>query len=67
LPVFLAALAFFKSIAPVDDDDDDDDEGQLLPRKRAAASTRTGTKNDRRNDGLGAKTLLHSRLPTTAA
>jgi hypothetical protein len=66
LPVFLAALAFFKSIAPVDDDDDDD-EGQLLPRKRAAASTRTGTKNDRRNDGLGAKTLLHSRLPTTAA
>jgi hypothetical protein len=56
------ALAFFKSIAPVDDD-----EGQLLPRKRAAASTRTGTKNDRRNDGLGAKTLLHSPLATTAA
>jgi hypothetical protein len=63
LPVFLAALAFFKSIAPVDDDD----EGQLLPRKRAAASTRTGTKNDRRNDGLGTKTLLHSRLATAAA
>jgi hypothetical protein len=66
LPVFLAALAFFKSIAP-DDDDDDDDEGQLLPRNRAAASTRTGTKNDRRNDGLGTKTLLHSWLATTAA
>jgi hypothetical protein len=66
LPVFLAALAFFKSIAPVDDDDDDD-EGQLLPRKRAAASTRTGTKNDRRNDGLAAKNLLHSRLATTAS
>jgi hypothetical protein len=66
LPVFLAALAFFKSIAP-DDDDDDDDEGQLLPRNRAAASTRTGTKNDRRNDGLGTKTLLHSRLATAAA
>jgi hypothetical protein len=64
LPVFLAALAFFKSIAPVDDDDD---EGQLLPRKRAAASTRTGTKNDRRNDGLGTKNLLHSWLATTAA
>jgi hypothetical protein len=63
LPVFLAALAFFKSIAP----DDDDDEGQLLPRNRAAASTRTGTKNDRRNDGLGTKTLLHSWLATTAA
>jgi hypothetical protein len=67
LPVFLAALAFFKSIAPDDDDDDDDDEGQLLPRNRAAASTRTGTKNDRRNDGLGTKTLLHSWLATTAA
>src|SRR5258708_11678625 len=33
LLVVLVALAFFKSIAPVDD------EGRLLPRKRAAAMT----------------------------
>ena len=59
LPVFLAALVFFKLIAPIDD------EGGLLPRNCAAA--RTGTNNDRRADGPDwANTLRQAQQPLRA-